>query len=374
MAASGSTKVVIAALGANALIAIAKFSAAAYTGSAAMLSEAIHSLADTANQGLLLYGARQARRPADDRHPFGYARELYFWAFVVAVLLFSLGAGVAMYEGIHKLRNPQPVTDPWVNYTVLGVAMVCEAVSIVIAWREFDRQRGSTGAVQALRGSKDPALFTVLLEDFAALAGLAVALAGLVSANVFDWASGDAIASIVIGIILGLVAAFMAVETKALLIGEAATPEMSAAILALIRAEMSPVGAIAHIDHLKTMHLGPDDVLVAASLGFKATENAATVQATVARLETKIRARFPEVRHLYLEAQAPTSENAALENTALENTPSGQTTSPPKPPGAVTLALPTHASPAPRLNAPASPSGKGNYPPSHKAKSKKRRR
>ncbi len=351
MATSGSTKVVIAALGANALIALAKFAAAAYTGSAAMLSEAIHSLADTGNQGLLLHGARQARRPADARHPFGYARELYFWAFVVAVLLFSLGAGVAMYEGVHKLRNPESVTDPWINYVVLGVALVCETGSIIVAWREFNRQRGSAGAIKALRGSKDPALFTVLLEDLAALAGLAVALAGLVSADVFGWAAGDAVASIVIGIILELVAAFMAIETKALLIGEAAAPEVTAAIQAMIRGEMGASGAIAAIDHLKTMHLGPDDVLVAASLSFKDAGSAATVRATVARLEAQIRAQFPEVRHLYLEAQSPAPENT----TPID--------SPPAPGPQSTRLLPPVAAP-----------GKGNHPPAHRARTKKNKK
>ena len=348
MAASGSTTVVMSALGANALIAAAKFAAAAWTGSAAMLSEAIHSLADTANQGLLLHGARQARRPADARHPFGYAKELYFWAFVVAVLLFSLGAGVAIYEGVHKLRQPEPVTDPWVNYVVLGLALVCEAGSTILAFAEFNRQRGTAGAVRALRGSKDPALYTVLLEDIAAIAGLLVALAGLVAAHVFGWAIGDAVASIVIGIILGLVAAFMAIETKALLIGEAAAPEVVGAIEAMLKAEMGDDGPIRQLGHLKTMHLGPDEILVAASLEFHETENAASVQATVARLEAKVQARFPQVRHLYLEAQGN-----------------------PRNPTDLSEALAVPATPLPR---PAAPAAKRNYPPSKKAKGKKRRR
>ena len=349
-AASGSTKVVIAALGANALIATAKFCAAAWTGSAAMLSEAIHSLADTANQGLLLHGARQARRPADARHPFGYAKELYFWAFVVAVLLFSLGAGVAIYEGVHKLRKPEPVTDPWVNYAVLGLALVCEAGSTVFAVAEFNRQRGGAAAIPALRGSKDPALYTVLLEDLAAIAGLLVALAGLVAAHVFDWPPGDAAASIVIGIILGLVAAFMAIETKALLIGEAAAPEVVGEIDRLIAAEMGPGGPIRELGHLKSMHLGSDDVLVAASLAFKDSESAASVQATVDRLEAKIQARFPQVRHLYLEAQGVAVQAPVVMPASPEATP-----------------------PAPPPRSPA-PAAKGNYPPPKKAKAKKRRR
>ncbi len=351
MAASGSTKVVIAALAANGLIATLKFAAATWTGSAAMLSEAIHSLADTANQGLLLHGARQSRRPADARHPFGYAKELYFWAFVVAVLLFSLGAGVAIYEGIHKLRKPEPVTDPWVNYTVLALAFACEAGSTIFAVREFNRQRGEAGALQALRGSKDPALYTVLLEDFAALMGLAVAFAGIFASHMFGWTAGDAIASIVIGVILGLVAAFMAVETKGLIIGEAAAPEVTAAIQRMIEREMSANGPISRLHHLKTMHLGPDEVLVAAAIAFKATESAATVQATVARLERQIQARFPHVRHLYLEAQA--TERAA----AVAQAPQALMAAP-------TSALAQVPKPAPR----------GNYPPPKNSKAKKKRR
>ena len=353
MAASGSTKVVLSALAANALIATAKFAAAAWTGSAAMLSEAIHSLADTANQGLLLHGARKARRPADARHPFGYAKELYFWAFVVAVLLFSLGAGVAIYEGIHKWRKPEPVTDPWVNFAVLGLALVCEAGSTALAVAEFNRQRGNAGAFLALRGSKDPALFTVLLEDLAAIAGLLVALAGLTAAHVFGWPAGDAVASIVIGIILGLVAAFMAIETKALLIGEAAAPEVVATISRLIAGEMGAAGPIRELGHLKTMHLGPDDVLVAASLAFKETESAASVQATVARLEAQIRARVPQVRHLYLEAQDQPREDEPQEDlpqspTVASAMSEGKTgTSVPRPPA---------------------PAAKGNYPPPKKLK------
>ena len=357
MSASGSTKVVIAALAANGVIAVLKFAAATWTGSAAMLSEAIHSLADTANQGLLLHGTRQARRPADAMHPFGYAKELYFWAFVVAVLLFSLGAGVAIYEGIHKLQKPEPVTDPWVNYVVLGLAFVCEAGSTYFAVSEFNRQRGEAGALRALRGSKDPALYTVLLEDIAALIGLAVAFAGIFASHMLGWTMGDAIASIMIGIILGLVAAFMSIETKALIVGEAASPEVTAAIQQMLEREMSALGPIAKVHHLKTMHLGPDEVLVAACVAFKESESAATVQATVARLEREIQTRFPNIRHLYLEAQA--TEHAGVAATA---------------PLAVVMA----AGPAPSATAPHAPqlvpaAPRGNYPPP-KPKGKKKRR
>ncbi len=357
MSASGSTKVVIAALAANGMIAGLKFAAATWTGSAAMLSESIHSLADTANQGLLLHGTRQSRRPADAKHPFGYARELYFWAFVVAVLLFSLGAGVAIYEGIHKLQKPEPVTDPWVNYAVLGLAFVCEAGSMVFALAEFNRQHGEAGALQALRGSKDPALYTVLLEDFAALIGLAVAFAGIFASHMFGWTTGDAIASIAIGIILGLVAAFMSIETKSLIVGEAAAPEVTSAIQQMLEREMGSSGPIAKVNHLKTMHLGPDEVLAAACIAFKETESAATVQATVARLERQIQARFPKIRHLYLEAQE--TEHVGVAATA------------PQPVAAA--ASPVSSNAAALAPKPALAVLRGNHPPP-KPKGKKKRR
>ena len=364
MAASGSSKVVIVALGANALIAAAKFSAAAWTGSAAMLSEAIHSLADTANQGLLLHGARRSARAADARHPFGYAKELYFWAFVVAVLLFSLGSGVAIYEGVHKLRAPEPVVDPWVNYAVLGFAFVCELASTIVAVREFNRQRGDKDAVRALRGSKDPALYTVLLEDIAAVAGLLVAFAGLAAAHLLGWSHGDALASIVIGLILGLVAAFMAIETKGLLIGEAASAGVVAGIESIIRQQIGPNGRIERLHHLKTMHLGPNAVLVAASLDFRDDQSAGELQQTIAQLDARIRKRFPQVQHLYLEAQ-PAAD--AADSVARVDANIHATTAPPSSPPSSLLAPPL-------ARATTVATAKGNYPPTRSTKGKKRRR
>ncbi len=184
MAAEGSTKVVIAAFIGNGLIAVTKFVAATLTGSSAMFSEAVHSLVDTGNQALMLYGIKRSRRPADARHPFGYGRELYFWAFIVAILLFSTGAGVSVYEGIHKILDPQPVTDAYLNYIVLGLAMVFEGAAFWFALREFNRVKGGRGYLAAVRVSKDPALFTVLLEDAAALLGLVIAFVGISLAQV----------------------------------------------------------------------------------------------------------------------------------------------------------------------------------------------
>ena len=278
MAVGGTTRVVVAALGANALIAVSKFVAASITGSAAMLSEALHSVADTANQGLLLFGMRRARQPADARHPFGYSKELYFWSFVVAILLFSMGAGVSMYEGVQKLLHPHPIEYAIVNYIVLTVAICVELVSTWVAVGEFNAQRGETGALAALKSSKDPALFTVVLEDLAALIGLVIALAGNLVADQLGWLAGDAVASIAIGCVLAGVAAFMSRETMSLLIGEAASAEVVEGVRGLIEAEAAKSGAIRRIHTIRTMHLGPQDVLATVRIDFEDTVSAARVE------------------------------------------------------------------------------------------------
>ena len=300
MAADGSTKVVVAALVCNGLIAVSKFVAASITGSAAMLSEALHSVADTSNQGLLLFGMRRARRPADARHPFGYSKELYFWSFVVAILLFSMGAGVSLYEGVQKLMHPHPIEHAIVNYVVLSVAIVFELVSTYVALREFNAQRGELGPLAALRSSKDPALFTVVLEDLAALIGLIIALAGILAADQLGWAPGDAVASIAIGVLLAGVAAFMSWETKSLLIGEAASAEVVEGVRRLIEAEAAASGVIKRVHTIRTMHLGPQDVLLTVRIDFEDTVSAARVEGIVGELERAIKARFPEIRQLFL--------------------------------------------------------------------------
>ena len=304
MASGGSTKVVLAALGFNALIAAAKFAAAAYTGSAAMLSEAVHSLVDTSNQALLLHGLRRSRRPPDARHPFGYAKEIYFWSFVVAVLLFSLGAGVSLYEGIDKLIHPHPISNPHVNYIVLGVAIVLEAGSTFVAVRQFNALRGGQSAVAALRASKDAALFTVLLEDVAALLGLVTAFAGILAAHLLGFPQGDGLASIVIGLILAAVAIFIAAEIKGLLIGEAASDTLVTGVHTALAAEAGAHGPIRAINEVKTMQLGAADVLAAVRIDVDDNASAGDIEAATGRLHRAIKARFPEVRHLFLEVQA----------------------------------------------------------------------
>ncbi len=327
MSAGGSTGVVIVALACNFGIATAKFAAAAVSGSSAMLSEAIHSLVDTSNQALLLIGIKRSQRPPDDRHPFGYSMELYFWSFIVAILLFSLGAGIAIYEGIDKLLHPHAIEHAWALYAILGVSLVLEGISTYRALTEFNAHRGRTGLIAALQRSKDPALYTVLLEDLAALAGLTVAFLGVVGVDVFGWPQADGLASIVIGVILALVAAFMSVETKALLIGEAASDEVQAGLKALVAAETGPGKPISHINSIKTMHLGPVDVLVIASVDFEDGQTARSVELTNARIEASIKAQYPSVRQLFLEVRSMAAEaDIAAANATV---PSVQTAPPP---------------------------------------------
>lgn len=313
MAAGSSTKIVVIALTANFLIACAKFSAYLWTSSSAMLSEAIHSLVDTSNQALLLYGDHRSRRPADDRHPFGYARELYFWSFVVAILLFALGAGLSIYEGIEKLLNPHPITDPYVNYIVLSVALCIEGYATSVAIREFNSRRGATGIVRALRDSKDPALITILLEDVAAISGLLVAFFGILMAHLFAIDQADGIASIAIGLVLAFVAIFLSMEVKGLLIGEAARPHVQAGIRQLIDDEQASNGHILDINEIRTMQLGAKDVLVAVSVDFDDRSTAADVKETTQRLETAIKTAYPEVKQFYIEVQAADHHTEMLE-------------------------------------------------------------
>lgn len=382
MAAGGSTTVVLVALGANLGIAIAKFAAAAWTGSSAMLSEAIHSLVDTSNQGLLLYGLKRSARPADARHPFGYAREIYFWSFVVAVLLFSMGASVSIYEGVHKLQDPHPIHDAHVNYIVLGIAIVLEGISTWKALGEFNSRYPGRGLVAALRRSKDAALFTVVLEDLAALSGLLVALAGVMAADLLGYTMADGIASIVIGLILAFVAAFMSIEVKSLLVGEAADVEVRKGIYRAIESEAGAGRPIRAINEVKTMHLGPEDVLAVAGIDFADGIGSAEIEATTARLEAAIRQKFPIVRRLYLEAQSAAAP-AASAMTAMATAPHSLAPAPnqpkplPAPPAttasAAAAATPADPAPVKPTHVPAATAGR-QRPESQKSKKKGKRK
>lgn len=299
-AKSGSKTVIYAALAGNALIAVTKFAAAAYTGSSAMLSEAVHSVVDTGNQGLLLLGIARSRRPASAAHPFGHGMEVYFWSFVVAILIFGLGSGISFYEGFSKLANPHPVTSFTVNYIVLGLALIFEGTAWTLAYRAFNRVCGTRGFLQEVRRSKDPTVFTVLFEDSAAMLGLVAAFVGLLAVQYLDIQWADAAASIVIGIILALTALGLAYETKSLLTGEAAASATTEAIRAMALEESAVLG----LNDLKTVHFGPSDVLVALSLDFRDRSDLADVERTVRSLERKIKEQFPIITNIFIEAQA----------------------------------------------------------------------
>ena len=300
MATGSSKKVIYAALVGNALISVTKFSASAYTGSSAMLSEAIHSVVDTGNQVLLLYGLRQARRPADRSHPFGYGRELYFWAFVVALLIFSVGAGVSLYEGITKVLHPHEVTSPHINYIVLAVSMMFESYPLTIAVKEFNRLRGDTPMITAIRQSKDPALFTVLFEDIAAMSGLAIAFIGLLVAQYFNLPWMDGVASIGIGLLLAIVAIMLCYETKALIIGEAASEE----VIDGVHAITSQNPTVMVINELRTMHMGPHDILLALSLDVDNELPAGDIEDAIYDIELAIKAKYPDITRVFIEVQS----------------------------------------------------------------------
>jgi len=300
---SGSIWVVLAALVCNGLIAVTKFVAAGVTGSSAMLSEAIHSVVDTGNQALMLWGMKRAARPADEQHPFGYGMELYFWTFVVAILVFAIGAGVSLYEGINKLAAPREIQRPFVNYIVLAIAMLFEGSAWVVAFREFRKRKGAQlGYFKAVQLSKDPTVFTVLFEDSAAILGLLAAFIGLLLAQISGDPVYDALASIAIGIILACTAAVLAYESKGLLIGEAASREVRDGIRRILGQERN----IISINEVLTMHLGPEDVLLTVSLDFSDVMSSADVEERVSILEGKIKSKYPEIARIFIEVQSKT--------------------------------------------------------------------
>lgn len=300
MSASSSKKVIYAALAGNFLIAITKFIAASITGSSAMLSEGIHSLVDTGNQGLLLYGLKQASKPADEDFPFGHGKEIYFWSFVVAILIFALGAGISLYEGIHHILHPSEMSDPTINYIVLGLAIIFEGAAFTFALKEFKAAKGQLGYFEAVKRGKDPSLFVVLFEDGAAMLGLVVALLGIFLAQYTGIVIFDGIASVVIGLILAATATWMAVETKGLLIGESAEPEIVKGIQEMV----DQIGPIERTNEVLTMHIGPDYILVNVSADFAPDASSSEVESSIALLDSKIKKRFPRVKRLFVEAES----------------------------------------------------------------------
>lgn len=297
--ASGSKKVIIAALIGNGLIAVTKFIASFLTGSSAMLSEGIHSVVDTGNQLLLLLGIRRARKPADKHFPFGHGKEIYFWSFVVAIMIFGVGAGVSIYEGIHGMLDPHPITNPFTNYMVLILAMIFESFAWYFAWKEFRKAKGKQSYVEAVRKEKDPTTFVVLFEDSAALLGLVVAFLGIWLGEISGNPLFDGIASVIIGVILAATAGWLAYETKGLLIGESADPEIVDGINTLAAASEH----ITSINETLTMHMGPDYILLTISVNFKDEVTAEMVETSVAELTKAIKDRYPRIKRVFIEAE-----------------------------------------------------------------------
>ena len=294
-----SKRAIYAALFANLAIAITKLAAAFFSGSSALLSEGVHSLVDTSNELLLLYGMKRAAARRSREHPLGHGRELYFWSFIVALLVFALGAGISIYEGVEHFRHPEPNRHPFVSYAVLAFSVLFDGYSFAVAVRQFKRIKGDLSFLAAIRQSKDPTTFAVVLEDAAALVGIFIAFLGVLTAQLFDDPRLDSLASIGIGLVLAVTATLMARECKALLIGESAAPEVEAAILALIAEDP----AVASANGLITLHLAPQQIVVAVSAAFENHLTTTDIEACVVRLEAKIRAAQPQVTLLFVKPQ-----------------------------------------------------------------------
>lgn len=293
--------IVYAALAANIGIAVAKFVAAALTGSAAMLSEGVHSLVDSVNEVLLLYGLRRSKKPPDRHHPLGYGRELYFWSFIVALLVLALGAGFSLYEGVNHILQPEPLRDPTASYIVLGLAALFEGASWYLSLKSVQRRKGRMGYIEAFRGTKDPTTFTVLFEDTAALLGLAIAGLGIYLSHALNEPRMDGWASIGIAVVLALASALLARESKALLIGEAATPHLLEKVCRIT----ATVPGVRKVNGVLTLQLGPDQVMAALSTEFEDGLTTVQIEECVRRMEAATRdAKLPIVA-LFVKPQTP---------------------------------------------------------------------
>jgi cation diffusion facilitator family transporter len=298
-ARSSSKRVIYAALAGNLMVAVTKFAAAGWTGSSAMLSEAIHSLVDTSNQVLLLYGIHRASIPPDAEHPLGHGRELYFWSFIVALLMFMLGACVTFYEGVSHIANPHAVTDSYINYIVLGCSALFEGATWAIALKEFRKTKGGASYLEAFRRSKDPPSYMVLFEDTAALLGLLVAFAGTLGSQLLAMPQLDGVAAVGISLVLGIAALLLARESKGLLIGEQASPRVCKAIAEIAK----QVPGIERADVVFTVHLAPDQIVAALSLEFADNLTTPDIEEKVLTLERGICGTLPEVVAIFIKPQ-----------------------------------------------------------------------
>jgi cation diffusion facilitator family transporter len=290
-------KAVLSALAANLGIAVSKFVAFGFTGSASMLTEGIHSVADSGNQVLLLVGNKRAKQKADDQHNFGYGRRRYVYGFIVAIVLFLIGGVFSLYEGLHKIQHPDDVQDAWLAFVVLGVAIVLEGWSFRTAIKEANHSRGRRSLPQFVRAVRQPELPVILLEDFGALIGLAFALFGVTMAVVTDDGRWDGIGALAIGMLLLIIAIFLAFEMSANLVGESALPEQVAAI----RAALEETEGVERVIHLRTLHVGPDELLVAAKIAIMHNDTGAEIAADINTAEAAIRAAVPTARYIFLE-------------------------------------------------------------------------
>jgi cation diffusion facilitator family transporter len=296
VSAGGGAKAIVAALAANAGIAVAKFGGFLFTGSSSMLAESVHSLADTSNQGLLLLGRKTSQRKPDEEHPFGYGRDRYFYSFVVALLLFTLGSVFALYEGIHKVEHPEPLESAWVAVLILLIAIGLETFSFITAIKESRALKGGLTWWQFIRQAKTPELPVVLLEDFGALVGLALALGGVGLTVVTGNPVWDGIGTVCIGVLLGVIAIVLIIETKSLLIGEGANRDVLDEIVAQLESER-----VQKVIHIRTQYLGPEELLVAAKIGLSPALSVAEVAGEIDAAEARIRAKVPAARLIYLE-------------------------------------------------------------------------
>ena len=297
---SDSNKIVVyAALAGNLAIALVKFVAAYITNSSAMLSEAIHSVVDTLNEILLLYGMKKSQQSPNAEHPFGYGRELYFWAFIVSLMVFALGAVVSIYQGVQHVRYPEEMLSPNLNYIVLGIAILCEGISWLVALKAFRKTKGQLGYFEAFRRSKDPTTFTVLFEDTAALCGLFIALIGIYLAHALNIPELDGVASIFIGIVLAISAILLARETKGLLLGESADPQLRDHLLLIAQED----DAVFSANGVLTEQMGADQVIASLSLEFEDHLTSDDIEACVNRIEAKIKQIHPEIMALFVKPQ-----------------------------------------------------------------------
>jgi cation diffusion facilitator family transporter len=297
VSAEGGSKAIAAALAANLGIALAKFVAFAFTGSASMMAEGVHSIADSGNQGLLILGRSRSRRAETSKHPFGYGRERFFYAFIVAVVLFTVGALFSLYEGWHKISNPHSIEEPIWAFGVLGLGILLEGYSFRTAIKESNLTRGEQSWVTYIRRARAPELPVVILEDFAALIGLVVALVCVALAVITGDGVWDGVGSVVIGLLLAFVAIVLAVETKSMLIGESAVGEIEKKIVA----ELQSVDEIDRVIHLRTLHIGPEELLVAVKIAVTSDDTAAEVARGIDAAESRIRQAVPMARHIYIE-------------------------------------------------------------------------